>query len=260
MTELARPAWRGLLVSVRNLAEAEAALAGGAAIVDIKEPDRGPLGAAADGTVAAIGARVAGRVPWTVACGELVETVGDEQSWRSRLEFWSGSAGGPPSGVKVGPAGISAADWCREFPRFAAVLPAETRAIAVAYADWERAAAPPPDAIIGAASATPGCRAILIDTFDKRGPPLFAAATRGLLAGWLASARAAGLTTAVAGRLSLRSLALAAGLGADVVAVRGAACLRGRTGPVCRRRVAALRARLDRLRLPHGRYVTIPPS
>ena len=37
--------WRGLLVSVRNAAEATEALAGGASIIDVKEPLAGPLGA-----------------------------------------------------------------------------------------------------------------------------------------------------------------------------------------------------------------------
>ena len=36
----------GLLVSVRSAEEARAALAGGATVIDIKEPDRGPLGRA----------------------------------------------------------------------------------------------------------------------------------------------------------------------------------------------------------------------
>jgi len=252
-----RPPWSGLLVSVRDEDEAEAAMAGGAAIVDVKEPSRGPLGAADDGVVGAIGSRVAGRLPWTVAAGELNESGCDERIWRLRLEAWSGSGSGPPAGVKVGPAGVSDERWRLDFRRFAAALPAGTHAIAVAYADWERAAAPPPEAIIAAASATPGCRVLLVDTFDKHGPPVFAAAGRMLLARWLADARAAGLTTAIAGRISPRSLPLAAGLGADVVAVRGAACPSGRRGAVCGRRVAELRAKLDRLRSPDGRYATI---
>ena len=36
----------GLLVSVRSLAEARAAIGGGCAVLDLKEPSRGPLGMA----------------------------------------------------------------------------------------------------------------------------------------------------------------------------------------------------------------------
>ena len=41
----------GLLVSVRSAAEALAALAGGADVIDVKEPNQGSLGAADDDTI-----------------------------------------------------------------------------------------------------------------------------------------------------------------------------------------------------------------
>ena len=50
--------WRGLLVSGRDGGEAAEALAGGSAIIDVKEPLAGPLGAAAPARVAAIAAVV----------------------------------------------------------------------------------------------------------------------------------------------------------------------------------------------------------
>ena len=49
----------GLLVSVRSVAEAQEAVAGGAAIIDVKEPSRGPLGRADAGVTAAIAEAVA---------------------------------------------------------------------------------------------------------------------------------------------------------------------------------------------------------
>ena len=51
----------GLLVSVRSADEADAALAGGADLIDCKEPARGPLGVAEPEVVAAILDRVAGQ-------------------------------------------------------------------------------------------------------------------------------------------------------------------------------------------------------
>ena len=63
----------GLLVSVRSAAEAVAALAGGADVIDVKEPDRGPLGAADPDTMAEIVCVVAGRVLVTAAAGELLD-------------------------------------------------------------------------------------------------------------------------------------------------------------------------------------------
>ena len=75
----------GLLVSVRSVAEAEIALAGGAAIIDVKEPSRGALGRADDTIIADIVRSVAGRAPVSAALGELIDTtVVDILQTRSR--------------------------------------------------------------------------------------------------------------------------------------------------------------------------------
>src|SRR5437867_1331389 len=70
-----------LLISVRSVAEAEAAIAGGAEIIDIKEPARGSLGRADDAVVRAIVEHVAGRQPISMALGELL----DDPGWPDEL-------------------------------------------------------------------------------------------------------------------------------------------------------------------------------
>src|SRR5262245_58070807 len=65
----------GLLVSVRSADEALAAVAGGADVIDIKEPNRGPLGAADHQTIADIVRAVDNRAPVTAAMGELVDLL-----------------------------------------------------------------------------------------------------------------------------------------------------------------------------------------
>ena len=62
-----------LLVSVRDAAEAEAALAGGADLIDVKEPSRGPLGRADAGVIRYVVKAVGGRAPVSAALGELKE-------------------------------------------------------------------------------------------------------------------------------------------------------------------------------------------
>ena len=233
--------WRGLLVSVRSVAEAEEALAGGAAIIDVKEPARGPLGQADADVAAAIGGVVADRVPWTVACGELVAGPTRAAALAVRCTADSRVAMRPPTGAKAGPAGLTAAAWRRHFALFAAALPPATPPIAVAYADWSAAGSPCPEAIIAGAADVAACAALLIDTFDKRGPSLLELVSPATIREWLTQARARGWTTAVAGRLSLDTLPRAAALGADVLAVRGAVCDDGRMGSVSRARVAAAR-------------------
>src|SRR5262245_26134710 len=69
-----------LLVSVRDVAEARAALTGGADIIDIKEPRRGPLGMAKPAVMAEIVAGVGGRAPVSAALGELHEWTSEAGS------------------------------------------------------------------------------------------------------------------------------------------------------------------------------------
>lgn len=222
------PAWRGLLVSVREPAEVEPAVCGGAAIIDVKEPAHGPLGPAAPATIAAIASAVAGRTPWTIACGELADDAAAAvvQEAVGRLPPHALC----PAAAKAGPAGLDLATWQRAFQLFRAGVPCGIETVAVAYADAEAASAPAVDHIL-AAAAEQGCRLVLIDTFAKDGPGLLGEGPE-RLARWLAQGRRLGLCLAVAGQLTLDDMRTAARLGADVVGVRGSVCLGGRSGRI----------------------------
>ena len=65
-----------LLVSVRSAGEARSALAGGADLIDVKEPSRGPLGAADPAVIRDVIAAVDGRVPVSAAFGEWLAWAG----------------------------------------------------------------------------------------------------------------------------------------------------------------------------------------
>src|SRR5436309_10226423 len=125
-----------LLVSVRNAAEACAALAGGAALIDVKDPAKGSLGPAPAEVIGAVSDAVSGRAPVSAARGELVDR-GEEAFDSSRLAY-----------VKWGLAGCTGRDWaagwrrCRE-----AVEGSGCRVVAAAYADWRRAGAPAVDEV-----------------------------------------------------------------------------------------------------------------
>src|SRR5437762_2651020 len=90
-------------------------------------------------------------------------------------------------------------------------------------------------------AAVAGAAGVLLDTANKDAP-LFTIESPATLAAWIAGAHAVGLFAALAGGLSGPEFARARALGADVVGVRGAACVGGRMGRVSRARVAALRA------------------
>jgi len=218
----------GLLVSVRSAAEARAAVDGGASVVDVKEPDRGPLGRATPAVWRAVRAAVPASTPVSVALGEL-------------RDFDGGGPAADYAGVafrKLGLAG-SGPGWAGRWAEARRASPPGPNWVAVAYADWEAALAPDPDAVLEAAIAAPDCAGILVDTWEKSRPgPLDA--TPGWV-DWVARARRAGRFVALAGGLDRAAVARLAPLQPDLFAVRGAACGGGdRRGTIDPDRVAAL--------------------
>ena len=239
--------WRGLLVSVRDAAEAAEALDGGAAIIDVKEPRHGPLGAAMPETIAAVAGVVGTLRPWTMACGELGGEPNGEDvtahaselepiaaAFKSRLERMLdllGPSAVPPAAIKIGLAGAAGTDWQRRLQAVFDLLPPGSDRVAVAYADWQRAGAPSPPEVIAAADRL-NCSVLLVDTFDKSAGGLFDCCPPEMPAAWVTAARAARLQVAVAGRIAAAEIPAAWALGPDVVALRSAVCFNGRDGAV----------------------------
>jgi len=236
----------GLLISVRSAAEAAMALAGGADVIDVKEPSRGSLGAADGSVVASVVAGVGGRVPVSAALGEL-----DSFSTAGKPEFSSPL----PPGValaKLGLAGCRArSDWPERWQAVMAELSAAARPVAVVYADWRSAAAPPPEEVLAAAVEF-RCPALLIDTWDKSGGSLLDHWPPDRLAPFIDCVRERGLAIVLAGSLSGASLATAVQLGPDLIAVRGAACDGGRTGTICLPRASEVRRAIRQAWQPAG--------
>ena len=229
-----------LLVSVRDASDATAALAGGADIVDAKEPTAGALGAVSGALFAAIVGTVGGARPVTAAIGDAARETTLEATARTFAR--AGAAM-----VKVGFAGVGDRDRATTLLRAAVrgVAGSDHGAvIAVAYVDAARVAAPTPLTVVACAREA-GAHGVLLDTADKQGPGLLDGMRRDALTAWIGEAREAGLLVALAGRLTLDALPVVRTLGADVVGVRGAACEGGRTGRVSAARVRALREMLD---------------
>jgi hypothetical protein len=226
-----------LLISVRNVAEAEAAMAGGADWIDLKEPWAGPLGAVAVETAQAVVDCVAGRRPVSAALGELAD-------WpfppARRLLDVPGIAA-----VKLGLA--SCAD-CDSWPAAWLNAEAEIRQagktlVAVVYADWQRARAPAPDDVLAIAQQTE-CRHMLIDTFDKQSADTLVCLGDTELQRILGSAQRLFLQTVVAGGITGSKISQLPYNSIDVVAVRGGVCRRDRSAPIDPRLVAEFRQAL----------------
>ena len=223
-----------LLVSVRSGAEALAALAGGAAIIDVKEPLHGPLGRAPVAVWREVRDVVPAQVPVSVALGELTDWS-DVYELPIPRDAWSG--------VTFRKLGLSHAppDWIdrwRGVRRLAGECEARAASwVAVVYIDWQAARAPHPDSIIAAASTIDECRGVLFDTWDK-------SQCAGINLAWkpqVERVRESGRLVALAGSLDVEAIARLAPLQPDIFAVRGAACSGGnRLGAIDPGRVAAL--------------------
>ena len=218
----------GLLVSVRNPDEAQAALRGGADVIDIKEPSRGALGRADSHVISAISRNVTDR-PVTAALGEI-----------DNLDK-------PPVGptaIKAGLSGSSEFVWQKRLESLANQTTAGQELVAVAYADWENAQAPEPEQVLEQ-SARIGLRWLLIDTWGKQGGCVLDLLTESFLRSFIGQCREAGLHVALAGSLPLNRLAEATSLGPELVAIRSAACRGGRLGTVDHELVAAAKEEVE---------------
>jgi uncharacterized protein (UPF0264 family) len=227
-----------LLVSVRSADEVPAALAGGADIIDAKEPARGSLGAVTPAVLSAIAASTPASVPLSVALGDC--TGLDEL----RAAMDGARIGGrkAPVYLKLGFAGVSSAERITALLQAAVSAANATCIVAVGYADYDEAGTPSPELVLRAAIAA-RTSGFLVDTWRKDGRALLDHLTIERLATLSLGARAAGLLLALAGSLDADSISRLGAI-ADVLGVRGAACLGGRSGAVDAARVAELRRRV----------------
>lgn len=217
-----------LLVSVRSPEEAEAAIAGGAAIIDVKEPRNGPLGMASVEVCLAVSEVLQKTTapPLSIALGELrdwLQPSSDRAATRKSLDFAASIPG--LQWLKCGLAGCrDNPAWVTAWLQVRAALPAETGWVAVAYADAERAEAPELSEVLRAALENRAA-ALLIDTFVKDNTRLFDWLPPDQLKLICQHSRAAGLPVALAGRLTPDDIPQLLRIGPEIIAVRGAACV-----------------------------------
>jgi uncharacterized protein (UPF0264 family) len=232
-----------LLVSVRNAHEASAALAGGADVIDVKEPSRGALGSADPSVWRSVVTLVAGKAPVSVALGELC----DFADCAGEIDFAAGLAG--VRWAKVGLAGLGrTSDWRDQWRLALDRLPPTVQAVAVVYVDHHSADAPQPEAIVEAASLA-GLSMVLFDTFDKSKGHLLDHLPLATLHPIVVRARASGMRLALAGSLRHAQLGAVGQCAPDFIAVRGAVCAGDRESAVDEHLVRRLSIAVRNLRL-----------
>lgn len=243
-----------LLVSVRNVEEAAKAWRGGAAIIDIKEPRRGSLGAADPVVWRAVAEHFGRQVPISVALGELLDFVRLDRANRIPWEgLWEGI-----SFVKIGLSrcGILA-DWQARWNGLWQSIPISVGRVAVIYADWHAAQTPNPLEIL-ATSCELGCSTVLIDTFYKNGCSLLDVIGRQELADWCRTARSAGQRLVLAGSLRTELFADVLVYQPDLLAVRGAVCESDRNSSISEARVRELADHLQSIPDFNRSCLTLP--
>lgn len=221
-----------LLVSVADLHEARLALAGGADIVDFKDPRRGALGALPAAAVA----------QWVAALGPAVATsatVGDLPPDPAVLAAAATAmAATGVSYVKIGFFGRGVSRGCLDA---LAPLARRRRLVAVLFADL----APGLDAVPRFADA--GFAGVMLDTAGKDGRGLRDFMALDGLARFVASAGGQGLLTGLAGSLRASDVPALLPLAADYLGFRGALCAgASRTAALDPDALRELRARIPR--------------
>ena len=219
-----------LLVSVRSAAEALLALVGGADLIDVKEPRRGPLGYADPAVWREVQQAIALRVPASAALGELltdpVERLATQAAGFAYAKIGLAGCGNEPL-------------WREKWPAALRCLPQSVAPVAVVYADWEQAQAPRPEEVLRVAMEF-SINTLLVDTWDKRGGALLDHLPLEQLAQLARAAERAKIGFVLAGSLTTEMLPQLLPLRPRYVAVRGAVCRGTRTGDVDPQLVAEL--------------------
>ncbi len=223
-----------LLVSVRNLKEAQAALEGGCDWLDVKEPSAGSLGAPSAESLSEIATIAGSFVGWSAALGELKEF--SESNW-NQFTHTTPSL----SMVKLGLSECAnQVGWQDRLKKIREIQPHVALAT-VYYADRENAISPGWKQTVETALEL-GSPVILIDTFSKNGRSLLDYLSLEQLQMFRDQLTALGLGLALAGSLQPEHIPqLVSKIHPDLVAVRGAACKSGRNSELCPARVALLK-------------------
>ncbi len=209
-----------LLVSARSAAEARHCLPH-VDILDLKEPQRGPLGAVDAEVLRQVAALCPRRLPLSVALGELGQV--DEE-----LVQAIGTLAPLVRFAKVGLAGWARrARWQESLQRLRHRLPSAVELVPAAYADWRQVQAPAPERVLQAACRL-GSRTFMLDTALKDGRRLWDHLPPAQVKRLVQRAQDRGCRVVLAGSLRAEDVPVVESLCADVMAVRGAVCREGR--------------------------------
>ncbi len=226
-----------LMISVLSRAEAHEAMAGGADILDVKNPAEGSLGAQPPHVIRKIKDLAYGKIEISAAIGDMPNLPGT-----AALAALGAAVCGADY-IKVGLRGpqteAEAVVLLREVRQ--AVSEFQMSVVAAAYADFQRAGTIDPRSLPDL-SVSAGVQGCLLDTAIKDGQPLFAFIAPQSLRVLAEQAHEAGLFFGVAGALRGEHLKLVRDIGADIAGLRSAVCRHQmRSGPLDAAQIRQLR-------------------
>lgn len=228
-----------LLISPKNAREAAEAIAGGADIIDVKNPSEGPLGA---------------NFPWVIKeirklTPEKLEvscTIGEAPSIPASIALAAyGAASLGVDYVKVGLYGTktlqNAVTLLQNVSRAVKDYNPKVQVVAAGYADFQRAQSIDP-LLVPQAAAEAKVEVAMLDTAVKDGKRLFDFLTNEQLSEFVGLAHKKCLGAALAGSLRKQDLPAIYNSGADIAGVRGAACSNSNrvTGHITKEKVREL--------------------
>jgi dihydroneopterin aldolase len=221
----------GFLASVRSTGEVALALAGGADIIDAKEPSSGALGAVAPATLRGIVGEVAGRCAVSATIGDLglaPENV---------LPAVEATAACGADIIKIG---LFPGELQPTLDALRGVARRGVRLVAVAFADRR----PDLEQLVQSCAEC-GFFGIMIDTANKRAGPLTSHLGIAEVGAFVALARRRGLVSGLAGSLGLNDVPALARLRPDYLGFRSALTVGGRDGDLALEAVRAVRQAID---------------
>ncbi|MEM9940753.1 MAG: (5-formylfuran-3-yl)methyl phosphate synthase [Planctomycetota bacterium] len=208
-----------LLISVKNQEEALSVQNCDVDILDVKNPDRGALGAADPPELVKI-RRLFPHRTLSFSAGELKDWVHAgpfESIYPSRISNHFGF-------IKVGLEGcLQLNRWQETLTDFWKSIPKESSPVAVGYFDHRSCQAPELNQVVELAESFLACQTVLMDTFEKS-KSLFDWIEPSELKKMVSRCHRKNLQCVVAGSIRFDTLDPVLASGTDVIAVRGMIC------------------------------------
>jgi uncharacterized protein (UPF0264 family) len=228
-----------LLISPKNSKEAIEAIAGGADIIDVKNPKEGPLGANFPWVIKEIKQLMPNNVELSCTLGEAPNLPG------SMALAAYGAASLDVDYIKIGLNGVQtiqkATNLLENIVHAVKMCNSKIKIVVAGYGDYSRVNSIDPQLIVQTAFAV-NADVVMLDTAIKDGKTLFDFQTLQHLESFINRAHEHKLNVALAGSLQIQNLPIIKKLGADFVGLRGAACQNNNrdTGHITRERVKEL--------------------